>query len=650
MVARLWLQPPRRVLVGFLLVVLACVGALAWLGYRLLDQDRALEAQRSRDQLETAADLTSAILDRKVALLERAMRDPADASSLPDGTVLIVVHARELEVHGQGRLLFYPESEAPPVVSDDRLRRAEEAEFRKNDPTAAAALFRDAARSRDPAVRAAALVGLGRTLRKASRTREALDAYAELAALGSTPVSGLPAELVAREARLSALDASGRHDELRAEAAVFLRDLDGGRWRLTRSAYEFRTSEARRWMGDGPQQLPPSEAVALSAAAEDLVQQWRAGPEPSSGQRAYTIDSQAVLAVWSATTVRLVAVVAGPRYLASLWREAFQDRRMRLALTDPEGRTALGTLPGPAERAAVRTAAATKLPWTIHVSGAGLPSAGSAAPARRRLLLAGLLVLAVLLVVSSYSIVRAMTRELSVARLQSEFVASVSHEFRSPLTSMRQLSSMLVQGRLPSEDQRQRSYRFLADETGRLERLIEGLLDFGLMEAGEARYRMERCDAKDLVGDTVAAFERTVSAGGYRVEMSLPDSPCHILADRDALGRAIWNLLDNAVRYSPEHRTVWVDVAPRAGRLAIEVRDRGMGIPRAEQKAIFRKFVRGENSWQAGIKGTGIGLAMVKHIIAAHGGEIRLESAPGEGSRFTILIPMEREHDSNPGG
>jgi signal transduction histidine kinase len=634
MIGGLWFQPPRRVLTGFLLVVVACVGALAWLGYRLLDQDRALEAQRVRDQLEIAADLTSAALDRKLGVLDKALGDPPDAARLPDGTILILAGAGNFEVYGSPRLLFYPEVvEAPPLMPDGRLRRAELTEFQKNDPTAAAALFGDAARSREPAVRAAALVGLGRTLRKAGRTREALDAYAELATLGSTLVSGLPAELLAREARLSALEASGRLDALRREAAAFLRDLDSGRWRLTRSAYEFRANEARRWIGGGPQPQPPSEALALSAVVEDLVEEWRGRPEPSSGQRAYTINSHAVLAA---------AIVAGPPYLTSLWREAFQDRRMRLALTGPEGQTILGRLPEPAERVAVRTAAVTRLPWTIHVSGADTLALASGVAARRRLLLAGLFILAVLLVVSSYSIVRAMTRELAVARLQSEFVASVSHEFRSPLTSMRQLSSMLIQGRLPSEDQRQRSYEFLADETGRLERLIEGLLDFGLMEAGEARYRLERCDARNLVGDTVAAFERTVSARGYRVELSLPDSACQVLADRDALGRATWNLLDNAVKYSPEHRIVWVDVTPRGDRLAIEVRDRGLGIPSAEQDAIFRKFVRGANSREAGIKGTGIGLAMVTHIVAAHGGEIRLESAPGEGSRFTILIPMEQ--------
>jgi len=161
------------------------------------------------------------------------------------------------------------------------------------------------------------------------------------------------------------------------------------------------------------------------------------------------------------------------------------------------------------------------------------------------------------------------------------------------------------------------------------------------MEAGQARYRLERADAADIVRDTVAAFERGVAAQGCRVDTSWPATPCVVRADPDALGRAIWNLLDNAVKYSPACRTVRVDVAAQGSRLAIAVSDRGMGIPASEHQAIFQKFVRGANSRDAGIKGTGIGLAMVKHIVAAHGGEVRVESTPGEGSRFTVLLPME---------
>ncbi len=642
MVGNQWLRPPRRVLTSFLAVVLACVGALAWLGYRFLDQDRALESQRVQEQLETAADRAAAALERKLAELSGLLDGPPRDARPPDGTVIIVAGTHGLDLYGGRRLLFYPEFAAPMEVSNEALHSAELVEFQQNDPLAAVALFRQAARSREPALRAAALVRLGRCLRKAGRISEALDAYSELAALGSTPVSGMPAELVAREGRCTVLEASGRNDELRREATALLHDLETGRWRLTRSAYEFRSEEARRWIGDGPAPRPQSEAMTISGAVENLVEQWLSRRADSRGQHVVMVYSQPVLAMWNATPERLAAAVAGPRYLTSLWHGAVADPRVRVALTDSEGQTIFGRLPEPADRVAVRTAAVTRLPWTIHVTGNGFTDTAPGFVARRRLLLAGLLVLTLLLVVSSYFIVRAMTRELAVGRLQSDFVASVSHEFRSPLTSMRQLSSMLVQDRLPKEEQRQRCYELLASESERLERLVEGLLDFGLMEAGEVRYRFEGIDAGELARDIVAAFQGTVAAKGYQVDLSLPASVCRICADRDALGRAIWNLLDNAVKYSPENRTVRIEVAPQEDRLAIIVTDRGIGIPAAEQKSIFQKFVRGANSREAGIKGAGLGLAMVKHIVAAHGGEIRLESTQGKGSRFTILIPMEK--------
>jgi signal transduction histidine kinase len=643
MAGRLWLEPPRRVLTSFLVVVVLCVAALAWLGYRLLQQDRAVESQHVQDQMETAADLAAAGLDRRLAALESVLNDTSGRVAPPDGTILIVVRGRTLEWHGTQPLLFYPALESPQPVSTDELRQAETAEFLENSPSTAADLFRKAARSNVDAVRAAALVGLGRNLRKAGRTSEALAVYTELATLGSTPVVGLPAELVAREASCTTLEALGQNGALQREAEAFMRDLESGRWRLTRSAYEFRVNETRRWMNGSSAPAAPSQAAALSAAVEALVEGWRARPEPSAGRRVEIVDACSVLSLWRSSTDDLSAVVAGPQYLGAMARDVATDSKVRLALTSLDGRVIAGNLPKASERAAVRTAAVTRLPWTIHVFGPDRARQASGVEGRRRLLLTGLSILAVLLVASSYFVARAMTKEMAVARLQSEFVASVSHEFRSPLTSLRQLSSMLVQGRLLSDGERQRSYEFLEAETGRLQRLVEGLLDFGLMEAGETRYRLAPVDARDLVRDMVGAFQSTVAGSGYKVELSLPGSACDIRADRDAIGRALWNLLDNAVKYSPDSRTVRVDVARQGHRLAVTVSDRGVGIPASEQQAVFQKFVRGASSREAGIKGTGIGLAMVKHIVVAHGGDIRLESAPGAGSRFTVLLPMETD-------
>jgi signal transduction histidine kinase len=160
------------------------------------------------------------------------------------------------------------------------------------------------------------------------------------------------------------------------------------------------------------------------------------------------------------------------------------------------------------------------------------------------------------------------------------------------------------------------------------------------MEAGQLKYRFEPVNPDEFIRDIVSDFEREVAGRGYRVELNGAAGLPTIHADRESLARVFWNLLDNAVKYSPDNRTVWVDLSDVNRRLAVRVRDRGVGIPVAEQKEIFRKFVRGAASKNASVQGTGVGLAMASRIVAAHGGEISVESQPGEGSVFTVLLPV----------
>jgi signal transduction histidine kinase len=215
----------------------------------------------------------------------------------------------------------------------------------------------------------------------------------------------------------------------------------------------------------------------------------------------------------------------------------------------------------------------------------------------------------------------------------------VSHEFRSPLSSLCQISELLAQDRLTSEEQRRKSYGVLASESLRLRRLVERLLDFGRFEAGAAAYHFESLELGAFLQGLIADFQDRVAEIGYDIELNRPPEEMVVRADREALSRAVWNLLDNAVKYSPEYRTVWVEVERNEDRISIAVSDRGLGIPVQEQREIFEKFVRGAESKALRIKGTGIGLAMVRHIMQAHGGEILLASEPGRGSRFTMVLP-----------
>jgi signal transduction histidine kinase len=206
---------------------------------------------------------------------------------------------------------------------------------------------------------------------------------------------------------------------------------------------------------------------------------------------------------------------------------------------------------------------------------------------------------------------------------------------------MRQLTGMLATGRVPNPERQSSYFDVLSRETIRLERLVEGLLNFGRMEAGAMEYSFETIDVSAVVRRVVTDFQQEVQEDGYQIDLVAGGPGPLIRADPEAFSRALWNLLDNAVKYSPDCRTVRVELARDKHELFVRVQDRGVGIPPGEQRDIFRKFVRGAAAASTLAKGTGIGLAMADHIVRAHGGRIRVESEPGRGSTFTLILPVE---------
>ena len=163
------------------------------------------------------------------------------------------------------------------------------------------------------------------------------------------------------------------------------------------------------------------------------------------------------------------------------------------------------------------------------------------------------------------------------------------------------------------------------------------------MEAGAREYDFELLEPAKLVRVVVDDFSQEISERGYRVEITDCDRLPAVRADQEALSRALWNLLDNAVKYSPHCRTIWVETAREDGQVAIRVRDQGLGVAPHEHRQIFKKFVRATSAKTAGARGTGLGLAMVQHIVSAHGGEVRVSNQPSGGSMFTMLLPPAKE-------
>jgi signal transduction histidine kinase len=248
----------------------------------------------------------------------------------------------------------------------------------------------------------------------------------------------------------------------------------------------------------------------------------------------------------------------------------------------------------------------------------------------------------VMLLAGLYLVYANVRRELHLSRLKSDFVANVSHELKTPLALIRLFAETLELGRAPGEEKKRQYYRVIDKESQRLTQLINNILDFSRIEAGRREYRFVPADLGAVVRDVVESYRFPIEQHGFSFDVSIAEDLPDLEIDPAAVSQALINLVHNAMKYSADKKYVGLTVRRDAERVLVSVKDRGIGIPRAEQKKIFEKFYRVENSLVHTTKGSGLGLALVQHIMDAHGGSVELVSAPGEGSTFTLVFPLRR--------
>jgi signal transduction histidine kinase len=224
-------------------------------------------------------------------------------------------------------------------------------------------------------------------------------------------------------------------------------------------------------------------------------------------------------------------------------------------------------------------------------------------------------------------------------RLKTEFIATVSHELRTPMSSIRGMSEVLQEGRLKDDAKRDELIKLMASESGRLSRLLHNILDFGKIEQQAKAYNFQKTEICSMVKETVDLFQHHLQKEGFMMRMFLPPNPVYLTVDQDAIKEALTNLIDNAIKYSAEKREIDIEIIEMESQVEIQVRDKGIGIALEEQEKIFDKFYRVPEAVRIIPKGVGLGLKIVKHIMEAHKGEIRVESQPHKGSIFCLVFP-----------
>jgi signal transduction histidine kinase len=604
--------------------MLLLTATLGWLGWQLLRQDRELAAKRIADQRDTGADLAVAALKARISAVEKDLAGilagpDAIAKLAPaEGAVFVEFLPTGIRAWPEGRLIYYPESSQDECEASDVKCQQEIPGPTTRHPTPTE------------------LLQLAAKQRQDGKIEEALKTYGQIVNLGGVPLSGRPAALIGELGILEVLGEKQDRAALTAAATALDHDLHSGRWQISQAVYDSLLSHVRRVLPQADETNRPR--IALAEGVYSLWEQWNHDHSLNGGQSSKFTDAGSLLLLWRSSGNNVAVFAANAPYLETEWlselKPKLNERSVRVGLMDAEHRTVLGD--APAEGVPTTNKLDAELPWTVQAFSAG---GDEAAGHSRMLLWSGMGVLIVLILTGAWFIGHAVARELAVARLQSDFVSAVSHEFRTPLTTLCQLSELLKRDRVASDLDRRQYYELMLHESNRLRRLVESLLNFGRLESGQLQFRFEKLDAAALVRASAEEFAQERQARGYRFEVETASESADVKADRETLHCVLWNLFENAVKYSPGQDTVWVNLGRSNGRVEIAVRDMGVGIPLSEQRRVFEKFVRGAAAKASDIRGTGIGLAMARQIVRAHGGDIMLESEPGKGSTFRVVLP-----------
>jgi signal transduction histidine kinase len=646
----------RQVLLFLITVIVPCL-VLVVLGLRIVSQERELADKRAAEERRR---LANAVRQELLTVLERIRLREASALAAHSGaTVWAAPEDPAVALVGwvQGGRLALP-WEALRAAAEFRqllgeppfarkIQQGEREEFGNQCGEAATDYRAAMAIAHHPAQSGYARLLLARALTKCGRPEEARENDLKLLALPSqfTDEHGVPLALYAAK-RLA-----GAGVERAAVAARIREEAGSNGW------------------------LPPAEAHLLSGLAGTIARQASGGALREAAEAAQGRIAERIRFLEQALALQndlpgLKLVRAGGRAADAqpLWAPYGKETWLVSVAPPPlgphlvlvavradavfhslgsTGRSPAG-LPAGVRFLATTEALGESLGESFPGLRVVLPVQEEGALVRQSKLQRAFYSAALLLVLSvtlfgAYFLWRDVRRELRLAELRSQFVSSVTHELKTPLTAIRMFAETLQMGRLADQRLQAEYLQTIINESERLTRLLNNVLDFAKIEQGKKAYRLEPASLADVLRAAARAMDYPLAQQGFTLRVQVDDGLPPVRADADALQQAILNLLTNAMKYSGQSREIGLRLRRENGHAVIEVTDRGVGIAPEEQKRIFEKFYRAPTPENRLIPGAGLGLALAEHIAAAHGGRVVVRSAPGQGSTFAIRLPLENQ-------
>jgi signal transduction histidine kinase len=613
----------KRQLVLFLAAILVPAILLIGLGIRVLRQEGELSDKRIADDRRTALEqlrneLSTKLEAIKLQELQRLQEDsrPSVTRRPADSPVVFILPL------DQDRIVMPWAEKAsngrPSAEYTAHRKRGENAEFVANDWTAAVHAYEDAFHvARSPFEKCEARLWIARSLQKLERSGEAANWY--------------HAMLTDCE---SVRDPDGVSYGLYAADRLISNQSDPA----TARQYVLRHSSQRRWWN-------PMEAYLMSSLVGDV-------PELSS-----TIhDMEQMIAL--AADQHSIGLFRfdfpfSERPGDSVWL-GYGTEPWLVTVMSPATTVSPVVLAISSER--VPLTGATLVPRTTKsgvLLGEGFVDVGVEWPPDRfasnstavsvRLYAVGLLLILGATVLAGYLLLRDVNREVQMADMRSHFVASVSHELKTPLTAIRMFAETLAMGRARNEETKTEYLHTIVNETERLSRLVDNVLDFSRIERGNKIYRMQPASLETVIASAARTMQYPLSQQGFHLKQTIEGPLPDVLLDADAMEQAILNLLTNAMKYSGDSRELELELKRVKDEAVITVTDHGIGIPESEHQRIFEKFYRVRSETTDLVAGTGLGLTLAQHIVKAHGGRMEVASELGKGSSFSVNIPMRSE-------
>jgi signal transduction histidine kinase len=658
---RFFFSPSQRLLGVFLIFILLPALFLGVFALRVLRQEKQLVRQRASESLERKALEIGFKLQSEFISWEEMISQAAESGNPLTTEYLPQVFRQAFEEAGGGVFLFHGEGgfdsfpsrallyrfgsqgalKPPAIQPTSEIEKAEKLEIKKDYPNAILAYSR-LLKTSSTDMRPLLLQRLARTLGKSGRLDEAADVYRQLQELQSIWLGGLPADFIGRTALCDLASERGALSELAHFSLPLYHDLTEGKWLLDKSRYPYYSECCRSWCQESLIQTDEfirlkkieESKLSLTRAAENLI------AEPG---RILSIGTETFLCFWR--TDPMASVILSESFLRSQWWPKIVStggEDIDAFLCSSDGHILFGSESSEVSPlTVVQDVWIDGTPWRLEVWPKNPEAVQKEVKQRQSLFLAVLIFIGTLLIFGSYITVRIVKRELEISRMRADFVSTVSHEFRSPLTGIRHLGEMLLDNRVTDRTKQRGYYKMIVQESDRLTRLVENILDFSRMEEGRKEFRFRPLRTSAWLRELVKDFKAEIAAEGIDVEAGIPEDLPQISADKEALGSAVHNLLDNAVKYSPGEKTVWITVERKEGEIKIAVRDKGVGISEQDRKYIFDRFYRAKAEISKRVKGAGLGLSLVRYIVEAHSGRVECESSPGEGSTFSIHIPVE---------